>query len=134
VSSKDVKGSGNMKRREVITFLAGFGATLPALAARGQAPTKPSLIGVLVSGSKEATQPRLSGFPQGMRELGYIQGQNYIIEARYGDGADGVAELAVSTDPAHGVPPTLITARRPTRCGTGACGSESLVPDRSSLQ
>src|SRR6476620_6835058 len=76
-----------MRRREVITYLAGFGATLAALAARGQVPTKPALIGILVAGSKEATQPRLSGFPQGMEELGYIQGQNYIIEGRYGDGA-----------------------------------------------
>jgi putative ABC transport system substrate-binding protein len=76
-----------MRRREVITLLGGFGASLLALAARGQVPTKPVLIGVLVAGSKEATQPRLSGFPQGMQALGYIQGQNYIMEARYGDGA-----------------------------------------------
>jgi len=76
-----------MRRREVITLLGGFAALLPALAARGQVPTKPVLIGVLVAGSKEATQPRLSGFPLGMQELGYIQGQNYIMEARYGDGA-----------------------------------------------
>src|SRR5205085_9550532 len=76
-----------MRRREVITLLGGFGAALPVLVARGQVLTKPALIGVLVLGSKEATQPRLSGFPQGMQELGYIQGQNYIMEARYGDGA-----------------------------------------------
>jgi len=75
-----------MRRREVITLLGGFGAALPALVARGQALTKPALIGVLVLGSKEATQPRLSGFPQGMQELGYVQGRNYIIEGRYADG------------------------------------------------
>jgi ABC-type uncharacterized transport system substrate-binding protein len=75
-----------MRRREVITLLGGFGAALPALVARGQALTKPALIGVLVLGSKEATQPRLSGFPQGMQELGYVQGGNYIIEGRYADG------------------------------------------------
>jgi len=75
-----------MRRREVITLLGGFGAALPALVARGQVLTKPALIGVLVLGSKEATQPRLSGFPQGMQELGYVQGRNYIIEGRYADG------------------------------------------------
>ena len=74
-----------MRRREVITLLGGFGAALPALVARGQVLTKPALIGVLVAGSKEATQPRVSGFPQGMQELGYVQGRNYIIEGRYGD-------------------------------------------------
>src|SRR5258708_20280073 len=74
-----------MRRREVITLLGGFGAALPALVARGQVLTKPALIGVLVAGSKEATQPRGSGFPQGMQERGYVQGRNYIIEGRYGD-------------------------------------------------
>src|SRR6476620_633776 len=75
----------SMRRREVITLFGGFGAALPALVARGQVLTKPALIGILVAGSKEATQPRVSGFPQGMQELGYVQGQNYIIEGRYGD-------------------------------------------------
>src|SRR5436309_13697264 len=74
-----------MRRREVITLLGGFGAALPALVARGQVLTKPALIGVLVAGSKEAPQPRVSGFPQGMQELGYVQGRNYMIEGRYGD-------------------------------------------------
>src|SRR5947207_12901317 len=74
-----------MRRREVITLLGGFGSALPALVARGQVLPKPALIGVLVAGSKEATQPRVSGFPQGMQELGYVQGRNYIIEGRYGD-------------------------------------------------
>jgi putative ABC transport system substrate-binding protein len=74
-----------MRRREVITLLGGFGAALPALVARGQVLTKPALIGVLVAGSKEATQARISGFPQGMQELGYVEGRNYIIEGRYGD-------------------------------------------------
>jgi putative ABC transport system substrate-binding protein len=75
-----------MRRREVITLLGGFGASLPALVARGQVPTKPALIGFLVLGSKEATQPRLSGFPRGMQELGYVEGRNYVIEGRYADG------------------------------------------------
>ena len=76
----------HLKRREVVTLLGGFGAALPALVARGQVLTKPALIGILVAGSKEATQPRVSGFPQGMQELGYVQGRNYMIEGRYGDG------------------------------------------------
>ncbi|HWX86201.1 MAG TPA: ABC transporter substrate-binding protein [Xanthobacteraceae bacterium] len=75
-----------MRRREVITLLGGLGAALPALVARGQVPTKPALIGVLLLGSKTATEPRLGGFPQGMQELGYVQGRNYIIEGRYADG------------------------------------------------
>lgn len=78
-----------MRRREVITLLSGFVVALPALAARGQVPTRPALIGMLLLGSEAATQPRLSGFPQGMQELGYVQGQHYIIEGRYADGDVG---------------------------------------------
>jgi len=74
-----------LRRREAIKLLGGFGAALPALVARGQALTKPVLIGILVAGSKEATQPRVGGFPEGMQELGYVQGRDYIIEGRYGD-------------------------------------------------
>jgi putative tryptophan/tyrosine transport system substrate-binding protein len=75
-----------MRRREVITLLGGFGAALPALAARGQVLPKPALIGILLLGTKTATQSRLSGFPQGMQELGYVEGRSYIIEGRYADG------------------------------------------------
>src|SRR5436853_494400 len=75
-----------MRRREVITLLGGLGAALPTLATHGQVPPKPVLIGILLLGTKTATQPRLSGFPQGMQELGYVEGRNYIIEGRYADG------------------------------------------------
>jgi ABC-type uncharacterized transport system substrate-binding protein len=75
-----------MRRREVITLLGVFGAALPALGARGQVPKKPALIGVLLLGSKTATEPRLSGFPQGMQELGYVQNRDYVLEGRYADG------------------------------------------------
>ena len=75
-----------MRRRDIIKFLAGFGAVLPALVARGQVSARPALIGILLLGSKTATQPRLSRFPLGMQELGYVLDRNYIIEARYADG------------------------------------------------
>src|SRR5689334_14968955 len=75
-----------MRRREVITLLGGLGAGLPTLTAHSQVLTKPALIGFLLLGSKAATQPRLSGFPQGMQELGYVEGRNYITEGRYADG------------------------------------------------
>lgn len=81
-----------MKRRNFITLLGSTVAALPSWPTIAQSPTKRAVIGLLLLGSKAATQPRLSGFPQGMRELGYIQGQNYLIEDRYADGA--VARLS----------------------------------------
>ena len=44
------------------------------------------VIGLLLAGSESATQQRRSGFPVGMREFGYVLGQDYIIEDRYADG------------------------------------------------
>jgi putative ABC transport system substrate-binding protein len=82
-----------MRRRQVITLLVVVCAALPAWAARSQVLKKPASIGVLLLGSKAATDPRLSGFPQGMQELGYVQDRNYVIEGRYADG--DVARLPI---------------------------------------
>jgi putative ABC transport system substrate-binding protein len=75
-----------MKRREVITLLGGAAAALPSLVTLAQVPAKPARIGLLLAGSKTATQQRRSGFPLGMRELGYVEGRDYTIEDRYADG------------------------------------------------
>jgi putative ABC transport system substrate-binding protein len=75
-----------MKRREVITLLGSAAAALPSLSALAQVPTRPARIGLLLAGSKTATQQRRSGFPLGMQELGYVEGRDYTIEDRYADG------------------------------------------------
>lgn len=95
-----------MRRREIITLLGGLGVAMPALVARGQVPTKPALIGILLLGSKAATQPRLSGFPLGMQEFGYVQDRNYLIEARYADG--DVARLPTLFQELVGLKPDVI--------------------------
>jgi putative ABC transport system substrate-binding protein len=76
-----------MRRRDFITLLGSATATLPSLPAIAQSPAKRAVIGLLLLGSKTATEPRRSGFPQGMQQFGYIQGRDYIIEDRYADGA-----------------------------------------------
>jgi len=43
-------------------------------------------IGYLVSGSSSSEAPRLKAFREGLSQLGYVEGQNIIIEYRYGDG------------------------------------------------
>jgi putative ABC transport system substrate-binding protein len=76
-----------MHRRDFITFVGGAAATWP-LAARAQQPGKMWRVGVL-SGRLRPTSidaSALGGFMQGMRELGYIEGRNFVIEWRFAEG------------------------------------------------
>jgi putative ABC transport system substrate-binding protein len=72
------------------TFLAGTGAVLLAapLAAEAQALKKVPRIGWLLTGSLEApeVQAVLDTFRQGLRERGYVEGQDIVIEYRPAEG------------------------------------------------
>jgi putative ABC transport system substrate-binding protein len=80
-----------VRRREFIALAGGAVAAWP-LAARAQQSGKP-VIGLLSSFSANARFN--AGFSQGMKELGFIDGQNYVIEYRYADGHyDRLSSLA----------------------------------------
>jgi putative ABC transport system substrate-binding protein len=60
-----------------------------------QQPKKIARVGYLAAVSAAADAPRLEAFRQGLRELGYIEGQNMIIEYRHeGGGFDRLPALA----------------------------------------
>jgi putative ABC transport system substrate-binding protein len=69
---------------------------LVPLAADAQQGTKVYRIGWLVAGSRPAgPEPRWETFQQGLRALGYVEGQNLRIERRYAEGSDArLGELA----------------------------------------
>ena len=74
-----------MRRRNFIMAL--LGAALCPMPARSQQFKKIARIGFLITGSLESPEQRLilSAFYQGLREHGYIDGQNVLVEVRAAD-------------------------------------------------
>jgi putative ABC transport system substrate-binding protein len=84
-----------VRRRELISLIGGAAAW--PLAAQAQQPAKP-VIGFLRSASLANAGPLVTAFRQGLKEAGYVEGRNVIIEFRSAEGRNDelpklVAEL-----------------------------------------
>ena len=76
--------------RDLIAFLVVSAALIFVQFAEAQQPKKVPRIGYLVSVSLSSTREvgQVEAFRQGLRELGYVEGQNIAIEYRYAEGVE----------------------------------------------
>jgi len=101
-----------LKRREFIALLGGPVAAWP-LAARAQQAMP--MVGFLASQLPDAVTDRLRGFRQGLKDTGYVEGENVAIVYRFAENQDDrlpalAAELVsrhVAVIATAGLPPTL---------------------------
>ena len=105
-----------MRRREFIALIGGAAAALPAAAHGQQAPRTLPLVGALYPGEPSAPISVRSrdAFQRGLREAGYVEGQNIAIEHRYAKDSDQasraaneLADLGVDVIMAVGTPNAL---------------------------
>ena len=112
-----------MRRREFIILLAGAAATWPRVV-RAQQGTKIPRIGVLSPSRSEDASPNrvmLNAFVAGLRELGYVDGQNIIIERRLSEANTDRLREAAADFVRHNVDVIVTlstTAARPAKQAT----------------
>ena len=73
-----------MRRREFITLVGGAAASWP-LATGAQQPAMP-VVGFMMAGSRAALRDEITAFEAGLKELGFVEGQNLALEYRFAEG------------------------------------------------
>src|SRR5262245_17888786 len=82
-----------MRRRAFISLLGGAAAAWPLKVRAQQANS--ATIGLLWPGDAPPASPRMESFRQGLRALGFVDGQNVAVELRYAQrGPQQLPELA----------------------------------------
>ena len=81
-------------RRDFIALIGGVAVAWPVVA-RAQSAENVRRVGILWPGASPPASPRLELFREGLREAGFIEGENLVIELRYSKtGLQHLPELA----------------------------------------
>ena len=106
-------------RRKIIGFALGAAIFALCLSAHAQQPTKVPRVGYVTStGNSNDPGPSGQAFRQGLRDLGYVEGKNILVEYRYIEGNPElipafIAELlALKVDVLVATSPTAIRAAK----------------------
>jgi ABC-type uncharacterized transport system substrate-binding protein len=75
-----------MRKAGLLSILVVVVLLAVAVIAEAQQPKKVPRIGYLSATSPSVNPTRIEGFRQGLRELGYVEGKNIVIEWRYAEG------------------------------------------------
>jgi len=88
--------------RPMIRFVLAIVLVCAASAATAQGVQKTPRVGVLYMGGPLSSEDSSIGFGRGMRELGYVAGQNVVLDYRYAEGRpEQLATLAAQLVAAH---------------------------------
>src|SRR5438093_9222832 len=75
-----------MKKASAPSILVAMMLLAVGVTAQAQQPKKVPRIGFLIGSSPAAIAARIEAFRQGLRDLGYVEGKNIVIEWRYAEG------------------------------------------------
>jgi ABC-type uncharacterized transport system substrate-binding protein len=94
-SLSDNRKSAIQNRKWAGLFAIVVTLTVCGARVEAQQPTKVPRIGFLSAFSGSSLSARIEAFRQGLRELGYVEGKNVVIESRYAEGRlDRLTDLA----------------------------------------
>ena len=115
----------DMRRRNFIAGIGSAAAVWPVVA-RAQQPAMP-VIGFLLSQSPDAYADHLRAFRQGLKELGYVEGENVAIT--YGFAENKIDRMPALVAELVRRPVTVIAAE----AVAGALAAKASIPRRSQL-
>lgn len=112
-------------RRQFVSALGGATLARP-LAARAQQPAMP-VIGFLTIGSPANNASTLANFRDGLRDQGFVEGRNAVIESRYAPTGNYDGLLALATDLVR-LPVTVLFATGSAGVARAAKAATATIP------